>query len=67
MAFVTFWYYADAITALNAKISIDGQRIVKISIPRDNKKSPQRATGDKVEKKPRQEFARQNTKARNSS
>jgi hypothetical protein len=67
MAFVTFWYYADALTALNAKISIDGQRIIKISIPRDNKKTPQKAMEDKVEKKPRQEFARQNTKARNSS
>jgi hypothetical protein len=67
MAFVTFWYYADAIEALNAKVSIDGGRYIKISIPRDNKKTPQKAMEDKIEKKPRQEFARQDTKARNSS
>jgi hypothetical protein len=67
IAFVTFYYYADAITALDAKISIDCQRLVRISIPRDNKKTPQTAMVDKVEKKPRQEFARQNTKALNSS
>jgi hypothetical protein len=67
MAFVTFWYYADAIEALNAKVTIDGGRYIKISIPRDKKKTPQAATADKVKKKPRQEFARQNTKARKSS
>ncbi len=62
-----FLVYQRCITALDAKISIGGERFVKISIPRDNKKTPQTAMVDKVEKKPRQEFARQNTNARNSS
>ncbi len=62
---MTFYRSRDAIAALASEISVSGDRLLTISIPRVNHKTQQAAVINQVEKKPRQEFARPAIRARN--
>ena len=62
---MTFYHTADAIAALDSEIIIPGGRLLTVSIPRVNHKTPQAEVVHMFEKKKRQEFARPAVKPRN--